>query len=121
MNIFDYFFNCFKYIINILDVDFLGLGFSYLDFMLGASIAFMLLNFVLRGFNEQDRFNFLSITGGINDLNNASRISNSKREKQITTMHITHDLDSNIVTSVESNKIYKNGELKSVVNYKSKS
>lgn len=120
MTIFDYLFSCFKYIIEILDHDFFGLGFTYLDFFLGASIAFMLLNFVLRGFNEQDRFNFLSITGGLNDLNNAKRISDSKREKQISTMYVTHDLDSNIITNVQSNKIYKNGELKAVVRYKTK-
>ena len=120
MTIFDYFFSCFQGIIKILNNDFFGLGFSYLDFMLGASLAFIILNFVLRGFNEQDRFNFLSIHGGINDLNNASRISNRKREKQITTMFVNQDLDNNTVSIIESNKIYRNGELKSVVNYKSK-
>lgn len=120
MTIFDYFFSCFRYVINILDNDFFGLGFSYLDFMLGASLAFIILNFVLRGFNEQDRFNFLSVSGGINDLNNASRISNSKREKQITTMYVNQDLDNKTVSIIESNRIYKNGELKSVINYRSK-
>lgn len=84
MNVFDYFFSCFKFIINILDHDFFGFGFSYLDFFLASSLAIIILKFLLQGFNEQDRFNFLSLSGAARDFEHEYQMDHKKREIQIT-------------------------------------
>lgn len=116
MNIFDYFFSCFSFIINVLNRDFFGFGFSYLDFFLASSLAVIILKFLLQGFNEQDRFNFLSLSSAARDLEHEYRMKNNEREKQITTLFINQDLDSGKVSLVKSSKHYKDGHLDSVVN-----
>lgn len=85
MNIFDYFFSNFQYIINVLDHDFFGFGFSYLDFILAVSLSFLILKFLLQGFNEFDKFNFLNLTGNFSDFYGSYNMSNKNREKQIFT------------------------------------
>ena len=116
MNIFDYLFSCFSFIIEILDHDFFGSSFSYLDFMLAASLSLVILKFLLQGFNEQDRFNFLSLTGASKDLEREYRMKNNEREKQITTLFINQDLDTGKTRMVKSSKHYNKGKLDSVVN-----
>ena len=83
MTIFDYFFSCFQFIINVLDHDFFGFGFSYLDFILAASLIFIILKFLLQGFNETDRFNFFSFSGIARDYSREYQMTHKKRETQI--------------------------------------
>lgn len=91
MNIFDYFFSCFHYIINVLDHDFFGLGFSYLDFILAASLIFIILRFLLQGFNETDKFNFFSFTGLVRDYGRDYQMSHKKRETQLVNKFYYND------------------------------
>ena len=116
MNVFDYLFSCFSFIINILNHDFFGFGFSYLDFVLAASLSLIIFKFLLQGFNEEDRFNFLSLSGAAKDFNHAYQMKNNEREKQITTLFINEDLDTGKTSMVKSSKYYKDGNLNSVVN-----
>lgn len=117
MNIFDYFFNCFRFIIDILDTDFFGFGFSYLDFFLAISLTFVILRFLLQGFNESDRNNFFSISSVIRDVNYSRSMRNNERESQITT--INNDLDRNTTSIVRSTRVYdKKGKLTGVINDK---
>lgn len=83
MNIFDFFFRCFSYIINILNHDFFGFGFTYLDFILSCSLVFLILRFLLQGFNETDRFNFLSLSSCFRDFSREYQMKNNERETQI--------------------------------------
>ena len=120
MNIFDYFFSCFRYIINVMDHDFFGFGFTYLDFFLASSLIFIILRFLLQGFNETDRFNFFSLTSSMKDFSREYQMKNNEREKQVITTFVNHDLDNNTITNVRSTKIYRNGNLYGVVNEKIK-
>ena len=116
MNIFDYFFSCFSYIISILDNDFFGFGFSYLDFILASSLIFIIIKFLFQGFNEFDRFNGLSISSSTKVLKN---ISNKDRERQITT--VNEDLDNGSHTIIRTTKFYdRKGHVSGIVNQKSK-
>lgn len=120
MNIFDYLFSCFKYLINVLDHDFFGFGFSYLDFVLAASLIFIILKFLLHGFNETDKFNFLNFTGAMRDFNREYQMKNNEREKQVVTTFVYHDLNNGTITNIRSTKTFKDGNLYSVVNEKFK-
>ena len=116
MNIFDYIFSCFSYIINILDNDFFGFGFSYLDFILADSLISIIIKFLFQGFNEFDRFNGLSISNSSKVLKN---ISNNERERQITT--INEDLNTGSTTIIRSSKTYnRKGKVTGIVNQRYK-
>ena len=106
MNVFDYLFSCFSFIINVLNHDFFGFGFSYLDFVLAASLAFIILKFLLQGFNEQDRFNFLSLSGAAKDFNREYQMKNNEREKQLVTMFVTDDINNGSRTVSKQTKFY---------------
>ena len=119
MNIFDYFFSCFRYIINILDHDFFGLGFSYLDFFLAVSLIFIILKFLLQGFGYADGNNFFSFTSIARDFSRDYRMKNNERENQIVT--INNDLDNRSTTIISSKRNYdKKGRLTSIINDKHK-
>lgn len=119
MNVFDYFFNCFRFIINILDHDFFGFGFSYLDFFLAFSLIFVILRFLLQGFNESDRTNFFSFMSIVRDFSRDYRMKNNNRESQIVT--INNDLDNKSTTIISSTRNYdKKGRLTSIINDKHK-
>ena len=119
MNVFDYFFSCFSYIINILNHDFFGFGFSYLDFILASSLILLILRFLLQGFNEGDRFNFLSLRSAGHDLSREYQMSHKERINQIIT--VDNDLDNDKTTIIRSTRNYdKKGHLTSVVNDKTK-
>ena len=85
MNIFDYFFRNFQYIINVLDHDFFGFGFSYLDFILALSISFIILKFLFQGFELYDKHGFLNLTGNFSDFYGSYNMSHNSRERQIFT------------------------------------
>ena len=119
MNIFDFLFSCFSYIINILNHDFFGFGFSYLDFILAASLVLIILRFLLQGFNETDRFNFFSLGSAGRDLSREYQMSHKERINQIIT--VDNDLDNDKTTIIRSTRNYdKKGNLTSVVNDKTK-
>lgn len=119
MNIFDFLFSCFSYIINILNHDFFGFGFSYLDFILAASLAFLILRFLLQGFNETDRFNFFSLGSAGRDLRREYQMNHKERISQIIT--VNNDLDNNNTTIVRSTRSYdRKGNLSSVINERTK-
>lgn len=105
MNVFDYFFNCFSFIINILDHDFFGFGFSYLDFFLAVSLILVILRFLLQGFNESDRTNFFSFMSIGRDFSHDYKMKNNQREKQVT-MFITNDLNTGKNTVVKRERGY---------------
>ena len=122
MNVFDYFFSCFHYIINVLDHDFFGFGFSYLDFILAASLIFIILRFLLQGFNETDKFNFFSFSGLVRDYGRDYQMSHKNREHQVVTHYVNHDLDSNSITNIRQSRFYdKDNNLVGVINEKTKS
>ena len=119
MNVFDYFFSCFRYIINVLNHDFFGLGFTYLVFILSCSLALIILKFLLQGFNVAD--NFFSFSSTLNGITRDYKMTHKDRERQVVTNYLYNDLNNNSNTIVRSTKDYNsNGDLVSVYNEKYK-
>jgi hypothetical protein len=83
MNIFDYFFSCFSYIIGVLNHDFFHLGFTYLDFILASSIIFIVIKFLLQGLDVFDGNKFFSFSSIARDVSYDKKMSNREREKDL--------------------------------------
>ncbi len=80
MEFFQAIFNILKEIYLTANVDFLHLGFGYMDFLLGASLFILIIKFVLNGFPGLNQ-------GGIMDhgfgLAHQIKISDQKRKEQL--------------------------------------
>lgn len=94
MNIFDYFFSCFTYIIGVLNHDFFHLGFSYLDFILACSIIFVIIKFLLQGFGHADGNNFFSYVSIFRDYSYDKKMSNRERERDLIKERKKYDQDN---------------------------
>ena len=79
MDILGFFFDIFKSIINLYNVDFFGLGFTWLNFILAALLIIFIVRFLVKAFFVSDSFNFFSLTG----LRTKNKMSNRKRENFI--------------------------------------
>lgn len=79
MDILGFFFDIFKSIINLYNVDFFGLGFTWLNFILAALLIIFIVRFLVKAFFVSDSFNFFSLTG----LRSKNKMSNRKRENFI--------------------------------------
>lgn len=95
MNIVDFFFGIFKECFNVINVDFFGLGFTWLEFLLGFAIIFVVLGFLKSIVGVG---NSISVDSLIKDY----KISNSNRENEIVSMNMTHNLDNDTYTIIRS-------------------
>lgn len=104
MNIIDFFFGIFKECFDVINVDFFGLGFTWLEFILASAILFIIIGFIKGVVNVGDYINFDGVVYG---LRTQQKMSNANRENEISSMFITKDLDSG-VTTIRQQKYYKN-------------
>ena len=103
MNIIDFFFGIFKECFNVLNVDFFGFGFTWLEFILAGTLLFIIISFLKGVVGVGDSFDFDGIIFG---LKRQSQISNANRENEISSMSITKNLDSGVIT-IRQQKYYK--------------
>jgi len=103
MNIIEFFFGIFKECFDVINVDFFGLGFTWLEFILGGVVIFIVISFIKGVVGVGDNIGFDSI---VFSLKRQSQISNANRENEISSMSITEDLDSK-VTTIRQQKYYK--------------
>lgn len=80
MNIIEFFFGIFKECFDVINVDFFGLGFTWLEFILGGAIIFVIISFVKGVVGVGDYVNFDNI---VQDASYQRSISNRDRERQI--------------------------------------
>lgn len=103
MNIVDFFFGIFKECFNVINVDFFGLGFTWLEFILSGAILFIIISFIKGVVGVGDNISFDGIIYG---LQRQSRISNVNRENEISSMSIINNLDNGVIT-IRKQKHYK--------------
>lgn len=99
MNIIEFFFGIFKECFEVINVDFFGLGFTWIEFILAGAILFIIINFVKGVVGVGDAVSF-DLT--LYALKKQSQISNANREKQITSFVMTEDLDNHTYTMKKS-------------------
>jgi len=99
MNIIEFFFGIFKECFDVINVDFFGLGFTWLEFLLGVAIIFVVLGFLKSVVGVSDSIAFDNLVYNY-------KMSNKNRENEISSMSITEDLDSK-VTTIRQQKYYK--------------
>lgn len=76
---------------NAIDIDMFGSGFTILDFFIAILLLGLVFRFLGKSLAVGDRFNLFSVVGS------TSVISNSSREKQITSVSNIHNLDNNSI------------------------
>lgn len=113
MNIVEFFFGIFKECFNILNVDFFKLGFTWLDFLLAIGIIFVILKFVFGVIGVSDSIDFSSLVGHLSWQN---RMSNAKREKELSYIIIDHDLDTKRGRITKRTISKKDGEITGIIN-----
>lgn len=79
MNIIEFFFGIFKECFNVINVDFFGLGFTWLEFLLGCVIIFVVLGFLKGIVGVGDSIPFDNIVFRYKQ----SKMSNRTRENQV--------------------------------------
>lgn len=95
MNIVDFFFVIFKECFNLINVDFFGLGFTWLEFILAGTLLFIIISFIKGVVGVGDSVNFDGIVFG---LKRQSQISNANRENEITSISMFKNLDNGVTT-----------------------
>lgn len=85
MNIIEFFFGIFKECFNIINVDFFGLGFTWLEFLLAIAIIFVVFGFLKSIVGVGDSVAFENIV-------RTSKISNKDREKQVSSYKTTESV-----------------------------
>ncbi len=95
MNILEFFFGIFKECFNTMNVDFFCFGFTWLEFILGVAIIFVVLNFLKSIVGVGDAVAFDNLVHGY-------KMANRERENEITSLTMTHDLDNDSYTIVQS-------------------
>jgi len=84
MAIFEYFYRIISNFINCYNVDFFGLGFTWLQFLISVSLIGIVLTFLFQGLNIIDKFNFSQIIGlGIISMNSNKKENHNAREQQM--------------------------------------
>lgn len=85
--IFEYFYRIISYFINCYNIDFFGLGFTWLQFLISVSLIGVVLTFLFQGLNLIDKFNFSSIIGNgvlfFREKISNSRMDDTAREQQM--------------------------------------
>ena len=99
MNIIEFFFGIFKECFDVINVDFFGLGFTWLEFLLGVAIIFVVLGFLKSVIGVGDSISFDNLVYNY-------KMSNKNRENEISSMYITKNLDSGVIT-IRQQKYYK--------------
>ena len=85
MNIIEFFFGIFKECFNVINVDFFGLGFTWLELLLGVAIIFVVFGFLKSIVGVGDSVAFENIV-------RSSKISNRNREKQVSNYKTTESV-----------------------------
>ncbi len=105
MDILGFFFDIFKSIINLYNVDFFGLGFTWLNFILAALLIIFIIRFLVKAFFVSDSFNFFSLTG----LSNSISMSNRNRENEVVTFIHNRDIDTGHGSSTKRTVTVRDG------------
>lgn len=113
MNIVEFFFGIFKECFNLLNVDFFRLGFTWLEFLLAASVILIIIKFILGVVGVSDSIDTSALVG---HLSWQKRMSNAKREKELTYTIIDHDLDTKHGRVTQRTIHKKNGEITGIIN-----
>lgn len=79
--IFECFYRILNGFLNLYNVDFFGLGFTWLQFILSVFLIGVALSFVFYGFNVVDKFNFIHLFRSKQVI---KIMSNTAREEQIS-------------------------------------
>lgn len=95
MNIIEFFFGIFKECFSVINVDFFGLGFTWLELLLGVAIIFVVMGFLKSIVGVGDSIAF-------DNLVHNYKMTNRNRENEIVSMSMTHDLDNDSYTIVKS-------------------
>lgn len=85
MNIIEFFFGIFKECFNVINIDFFGLGFTWLEFLLAIAIIFVVFGFLKSIVGVGDSVAFENIV-------RTSKISNKDREKQVSSYKTTESV-----------------------------
>ena len=84
MAIFEYFYRVIARFIECYNVDFFGLGFTWLQFIISVSLIGIVLTFLFQGLNIIDKFNFSQIIGlGVLSMRSNSKEGHNAREQQM--------------------------------------
>jgi len=83
MAIFEYFYRIIAKFIECYNVDFFGLGFTWLQFLISVGLISIVLTFLFQEFNVLDKFNFSKINGFDKGRNNSGKEVHDKREQQL--------------------------------------
>ena len=82
--IFEYFYRIVSGFINCYNIDFFGLGFTWLQFLVSVCLIGVVLTFLFQGLNLIDKFNFSQIIGlGIISRNKNKKENHNVREQQM--------------------------------------
>lgn len=95
MNIIDFFFGIFKECFNVISVDFFGLGFTWLELILGVAIIFVVLGFLKSVVGVGDSIAF-------DNLVHNYKMSNKNRENEIVSFTMTENLDNHTFSMKKS-------------------
>lgn len=83
LEVFEFFYRIINGFIKCYNIDFFGLGFTWLQFILSVALIGIVLTFLFQGFNIMDKFNFKFMF--YNDrFANAKKMPNDNREQQLT-------------------------------------
>lgn len=113
MNIVEFFFGIFKECFNILNVDVFNLGFTWLEFLLAGGLILIIVKFLFNVVGVADGIDVSSIFFG---FSRQRQISNAKREKDVSYVVLNRSLDTGHGRSTQVSKLYKDGELRGVIN-----
>lgn len=80
MNIIEFFFGIFKECFNVINVDFFGLGFTWLELLLCVAIIFVIIGFLKSIVGVGDSIAFDNLLSG---LRMQGKMSNRTRENQV--------------------------------------
>lgn len=83
MVIFEYFYRIIARFIECYNVDFFGLGFTWLQFLISVSLIGIVLTFLFQGLNIIDKFNFSRILGINLSSKPMSKENHNAREQQM--------------------------------------
>ena len=113
MNIVEFFFGIFKECFKVLNVDIFGLGFTWLEFLLSGLVILIVLKFIFSVVGVADNIDTSALIGHLSYQN---RMSNAKREKELTYTIIDHDLDTKHGRITKHTVLKKDGEINGIYN-----
>lgn len=113
MNIVQFFFGIFKECFNTINVDFFGLGFTWLEFILAGSLILIIIKFLFSVVGVSDSIDTSALAG---HLSYQTRMSNAKREKELSYTIIDHNLDTGHGRITKHTVSKENGKIVGIIN-----